>query len=151
METVDVKFRCYSGRFSSSLGNFADERMPKRLFLISWRLSAHVHSHYAHNIPFNVRWKLIFAISARVCRPGALTIRTAEGKKVRVIYPPSQTALSHIGEYIIMCFRSPPWCACKTCIIRTLFCSATGGEDAGCILFVSLCAHGICNYDLSQQ
>jgi len=28
---------------------------------------------------------------------------------------------------------------------------ATGAEDAGCILFVSLCAHGICNYDLSQQ
>lgn len=43
--------------------------------------STHEHSHYAHNIPFNVWWKLIFAISARVCRPGALTIRTAEGKK----------------------------------------------------------------------
>lgn len=34
------------------------------------------------------------------------------------------------------------------CISTLLF--ATGAEDAGCILFVSLCAH-ICNYDLSQQ
>lgn len=66
--------------------------------------STHAHSHYAHNIPFNIWWKLIpFTTSARACRvcesrPGALMIRTVE--RVKKKRNPANPLPNDIGERV---------------------------------------------------